>query len=176
MSTNDFTVNDAMAAAITAGKCSPCEKSKRGVVIFNSKGVISLGYNHPPAPMRCDGSLACRTHCRYLCIHAEEDALQHIIVSSSEERLRVCSNWKGSIGYMDPATPLQMLHLRVVDGAAVPSQGPSCWQCSRSILGTGKISQVWLLLPDGLRSYTPLDFHEQTLANCDMPAIRQEQP
>lgn len=172
MNTDYFTVNDAMAAAIAAGACSPCAKSKRGVVIFNSKGVISIGYNHPPEPMRCDGSEACRASCRYLCIHAEEDAMQHIIVLSSQERLRVCSNWQGRIGYMDPATPLQLLHVKVEDGKAVPSQGPSCWQCSRTILGTQKISQVWLMLDDGLCSYTPLDFHEQTLRNCELPVIR----
>jgi len=162
--------NDALAAAVTAGSCSPCAKSKRGVVIFVRSRIVAVGHNHPPEPMRCDGSVQCREHCAKLCIHAEDDALRHVIALGPYEQF--ASSWTGEIiGHRAESTGLQMLHVKVVDGQAVPSRAPTCWQCSRGILGFEKISRMWLLHEAGLRSYTPLEFHELTLANSGLPII-----
>jgi len=143
--------NRALEEAIKAAKRSPCSKSKRGVVLWCPEIYCSLtlGWNHPPEPMFCDGSEACRESCGKLCVHAEADALinaQHNVDGYS------------------------MLHVKVADGEAVPSGPPSCWQCSRLLLGA-KIKKVWLLHEEGLKLYTARDFHEQTLKNCGLPAI-----
>jgi len=169
-----FDENDALAAAVTVGSCSPCAKSKRGVVIFCRSGILSAGYNHQPEPMSCDGSERCREHCAKLCIHAEEDALQHVLCGKDGE---IVSNWQGPIvPYLDDA-PLQMLHVKVVDGKAVPSGNPSCWQCSRAILGFKKISRMWLLQERGLVSYEPSLFHSLSLANSGLPIhLKKDDP
>ncbi len=167
-----YTEIDALEAAATVGSSSPCAKSKRGVVIFTRSGLVAAGYNHPPAPMRCDGSTACREHCNKLCIHAEDDAIQHLI--AIDPRGQYACSWTGEIiGHRAEDTGLQMLHVKVVDGHAVPSRAPSCWQCSRTILGSGKIDRMWLLHAEGLRSYTSLEFHETTLRNCHLPVIKE---
>jgi len=170
--TNEFTPNDALHAAVAEGARSPCAKSKRGVVIFTTQGLLAGGHNHPPDPFRCDGSKLCRRACTELCIHAEEDAMQHVIMGPS--KTSVVSNWSGMLTQMNIiGVDLQMLHVKVVDGKAVPSREPSCWQCSKSILGSGKIDRMWLLREDELRSYTPLEFHEATLRNCWLPVIKE---
>lgn len=64
-----------------------------------------------------------------------------------------------------------MLHVKVVEGIGVPSGLPSCWQCSREILVSG-LSWFWLFHDDGLKKYSPVDFHEQTLRNVGLPVLR----
>lgn len=153
----------AIAEAITEARKSPCSKSRRGVVIFHrglkgltSAGIHARGFNGPPPPMTCDGSVECKSACSKICIHAEASALIDLLGLA-----------------MDPArlSDLEMLHVKVVDGQAVASGPPSCWQCSRLILKAG-ISKMWLLHDDGLRSYTAQEFHALTLERCGLPAIQ----
>lgn len=143
--------NDALMEAVRAGIKSPCAKSKRGVVIWSPSDtlVYATGFNHPPRQMACDGSKACRDACGKLCIHAERHAL---------DQLRV----------RKPG--LHMLHVKVVDGAPVPSGPPSCWQCSRDIL-EADIEHMWLMHDDGLRAYSAREFHELTLDHHHLPVI-----
>lgn len=131
-------------AAIEASIKSPCQKSKRGVVIFNESGMLAYGWNHRP-DNHCTGSDSCRKFCNQLCVHAEQDAIIKVNKNNFENS--------------------QMLHIKTVDGNAVPSGPPSCWQCSRIILDVG-IKAMWLLEDDGWNKYDANSFHEITLKNC----------
>jgi hypothetical protein len=156
---------DALKKAIEIAKESPCQKSKRGVVVWNGEntqpittprglGQWDADHNGPPPGFACDGSPACRAHCSKLCLHAEERVI---------------------LG-MEDYTYSDMLHIKVVDGEAVPSGPPSCWQCSRKILEKD-FERIWLMHDeDGslvLKSYTATEFHEQTLINCGLPVIKK---
>ena len=146
--------HEALEYAVEAAKQSPCVKSQRGVVIWRRDMTlpISVGWNHPPAPHECGRNEACRAACNKLCIHAEMDA----ILKALETR-----------GVAD----FYLLHVKVVDGKAVPSGLPSCWQCSRLILQC-RMKAVWLLHESGLQAYDPEEFHWYTLDNNSLPVFR----
>lgn len=145
--------NMALSIAVSIGTSSPCEKSKRGVVIWRPGDSESFmgGYNHPPSPFKCDGSEACRASCGKVCVHAEAHAL---------------------LGAKKSVRGMDMLHVKVVDGEAVASGPPSCWQCSRLMLEAG-VAGMWLLHEDGLRRYDIEEFHALTLQHCGLPVIRE---
>lgn len=130
--------------AIAAAIKSPCQKSKRGVAIWNGNVLLSVGWNHQPEGFECDGSERCRASCNKLCEHAEMDAL-----------LKIGNLSEGA----------EMLHIEVKDGKAVSSGPPSCWQCSRSIVDR-KIHRMWLLENGEWKAYTAKEFHEITLEKC----------
>jgi deoxycytidylate deaminase len=148
--TKPYTKNDALRDAVYFANRSPCAKSKRGVVIFNESGICAAGYNAPPEPFVCTGDNDCRDACGKTCVHAEQAAL----LEYDGHGLR--------------GQP-QMLHVKTVDGVAVPSGPPSCWQCSKLILASGIVSGIWLLHEDGLRLYDPVTFHRMTLQYCSLP-------
>jgi len=157
----------ALQAAVIVGRDSPCAKSKRGVVIFDRHlGLLAVGNNHPPDGFACDGSDECRDNCNKLCIHAEADALAQLNRELQIRRDEFVMLGE-EIGEMRP----EMLHVKVVDGDAVASGEPSCWQCSRHVINFG-ITAFWLLHEDGLRRYDPQEFHEHTLRVCRLPVIR----
>lgn len=136
-------------AAVTVACESPCEKSKRGVVILRLNGkVLGRGFNHPPAGVRCTGDRACREACRHICVHAEMSALRDVGSRSG---------------------PLEVVHVKVIGGIAVPSGGPSCSPCARDLLDDGRVTFVWLLLEDGWRRYTIAEFYNLTMQACTLP-------
>lgn len=145
---------EALEAAIRAAQWSTCKKSRRGVVIWRRNGgLISSGWNQP-AMGHCDGSAECRRDCNKICVHAEVYAL------------REAARYGKGISHSE------MLHVKVVKSRAVPSGPPSCWQCSREILGSG-VRVMWLLHADAsgapfLKSYTVKEFHEATLRFCGL--------
>lgn len=143
-----YTAQDALRDVIATACVSGCAKSKRGVVIFSPAQMVVAANNSPPMPFRCDADEACRAVCNKVAVHAEERAL--LAVGS---RARGC----------------ELLHVKVVNGYAVPSGPPSCWQCSRAIVEAGIVG-VWLLHEDGLRRYDALDFHRRTLAHHGITA------
>lgn len=148
----------AIQAAIAAGKLSPCAKSKRGVSIFGANVfgnivVYSQGHNAQPPGFACDGSDECRSACAELCEHAEAAALRRL----DED---------------DTFGPLELLHIKVVDGEAVVSGGPSCSRCSTAILADGRIARVWLLHAEGWRCYGADEFHELSLLANQRPVLR----
>ena len=149
----------AMLLAVDAAKRSPCAKSKRGVVIWCPiNSMFAIGFNHPPDGFRCDDSDACREHCNKLCLHAEQEALMAA---------------RGRSVFRSSPRVLHLLHVKVdADGNAVPSGPPSCWQCSRLIVDCLHIDTVWLLEDEGLRSYTPHEFHVRTLEYCQLPVFK----
>lgn len=156
-----FTEQWALAQAISAAQQSPCAKTQRGAVLWRraSEGkqglYLGAGFNHPPKPFKCDGSVACRENCNKVCNHAEEDALLKVPT-------RVAARWS--------LPECEMLHIEVVNGRAVSSGQPTCWQCSRKILAVG-LKAMWLFHKSGLKSYTPEEFHRLTLKNNQLPIL-----
>lgn len=139
---------EALVHAVDAARRSPCAKSKRGVVVFRPDGGFHFtACNGPPTGFACNGSDACRGSCNKVAVHAEERAIR-------------------LAGFH--ADGAELLHVKVVDGEAVPSGAPSCWQCSRVVVDSG-IAAVWLLHEDGLRRYPAAEFHRLTLAACGLP-------
>ncbi len=157
MSTLLEVVHGLIPAAVAVGRQSPCAKSKRGVVVFHpvhdnrlrilGTRVVGRGRNAQPPPRACTGSAACREACAMTCVHAE---LAAILDAGKAE----CAG-------------AHMLHVKVVDGQAVPSGGPSCWQCSRHILHAG-VGTMWLLHDGGLRGYSAEEFDRLTREACDI--------
>lgn len=122
-----------------------------------SGGLLSQGYNHP-VDSPCDGSDACRADCAKRCLHAEQHAIM--------EAQRYGKGIQGA----------EMLHVKIVDDQPVPSGEPSCWQCSRVIIGSD-LAAMWLLVLNDegepvLRRYTTREFHELTLRNCGIHPYR----
>lgn len=135
--------------AVKAAARATCEKSKRGVIIVNpfKDEPLSFGWNGPPAPFECAGSDFCREVCNQVAVHAEARALMSAI---------------------PPVKGRDLVHIKVVEGRAVPSGGPSCWQCSRLIVEAG-IRNVWLKHEaEGWRPYSAEEFHRKTLENCNL--------
>jgi deoxycytidylate deaminase len=155
---------------------SPCEKSKRGAVLFDRsrsefsaadrrQRIVGIGYNGQPEPFSCNGSEACRAACGKLCLHAEQRA----ILGMSDYGVRA---------------EFELVHVKVVDGVVVPGGGPSCWQCSRLVVEVG-IRGVWLYeFPAGnltghdlrevvgeWRFYLATDFHRETAVHNGLPII-----
>lgn len=178
-------------AARQAAIKSPCQKSKRGVAIFNPEthdrftrhiglGTISdlraaqrdvlagAGFNGPPPGYLCDGSVACRRDCAKFCLHAEHRAIR-------------------AAGFLDDVRHLELVHVKLAlettvrgDKGEIEAGGPpTCWQCSKEILDVG-LRGVWLyeklvsddgqalILGGAWRFYTAHDFHNETLKNCDI--------
>jgi deoxycytidylate deaminase len=144
----------ALSWATDVGARSPCHKSRRGVVIWmpGEGHAVASGFNHQPRGFACDGSLACRKHCSDLCVHAEAAALASLT---------------------DARTGLHMLHVKSVEQGYVHSGGPSCVRCSKLILDDSRIAVMWLLHRDGLRKYTPEEFHRLTLERLQLPVITE---
>jgi hypothetical protein len=59
----------------------------------------------------------------------------------------------------------EMLHVKTVDAALVPSGPPSCVECSKLILAAG-IAGMWLFHADGWRRYDASDFHGVSLGTA----------
>ncbi len=140
----------AVASAIAQAEQSPCAKSHRGAAIVEDGRVVTTGCNHPPRGRSCLGTQACRDACRKLCVHAEIDALRKVA---------------------DPDAELEVVHVKVKDGVAVPSGNPSCWQCARDMLDDGRVVAVWLLLETGWRRYTITEFYDFTAHNERLPLL-----
>lgn len=122
-------IQDRVQQAVVAAMSSPCH-SKRGVVIWRPPicGTVSVGFNHQPAPFRCDGSESCKRNCGKTAIHAEQMA---ILMAE-----------RGNI----PGA--EMLHVKAKDGLPCASMAPSCLECSKLILFSGIQGMHLLHLPE----------------------------
>lgn len=135
-------------------RASRCGKSKRGAIAVDARGdIVGLGFNEPPGDRCCSGDDACRAACGKLCIHAEAAALA-----------LVPDNVRG---------PIEIIHVKVVDGEPVPGGGPSCWQCARDMLADGRVAAVWLLHDSGWRRYPIVEFYELTMIECGLPVLQE---
>lgn len=147
-----YSAEQALERAVRMGAQSPCAKSKRGVVIWHPDlfDILCANHNRPPRGFSCNGSEACRANCRKHCVHAEMAAI---------------------IDAKNGLHQMHMLHVKVIDGEAVPSGPPSCTDCSKHILQAG-IRTMWLLHEDGLRGYGAEEFHELSLRHHGLPVIK----
>lgn len=150
--------------ATEMGAMSPCEKSRRGVVIWFvgwPPGTPDAVVDHNrPASGDCDGSEACRAACSKICIHAEQGAIFSALHLIHDDRARL----RGA----------ELLHVKVVDGAPVPGGPPSCVDCSKLILESG-ISGVWLWeVERGWVRRDAYTFHCETLLNLKLPTFPKD--
>lgn len=151
--------------AVEQAMLSPCAKSKRGALVIDVGGwtgtnrgvVVGRGFNAQPGDHACDGTDACRNACGRICEHAEAAAIRDAHRHPFSDR--------------GLPSGLHMLHVKAVDGAAVPSGPPSCEKCSVTMLAH-KVSVMWLLRPWGLIAYSMDYFHAETLGNLHLPVIR----
>jgi len=164
----EYAIDTARRAALE----SPCQKSKRGVALFNRETadlivrnggmyrtmIAGTGFNGPPPGFICDGSEACRADCGKFCVHAEVRGIR-------------------AAGILDDVGDLELVHVKVVGGLVVDSGPPSCWQCSREVLDVG-LRGVWLFeqpvdrtAAPGWRYYTAHDFHCATLMHCGIAGV-----
>jgi hypothetical protein len=154
-------INWAIGEAIS----SPCQKSKRGVVIYDPNledtsmfSPIGTGLNGPPRG-GCDGS--CRSRCSELAVHAEVRAI------------RASSYWLGRTGYLPHRLDnMHLVHVKVTNDKGpwelTAGKGPCCIGCSAQLLDVN-IGRIWLYEthPDGNRwvCYTAEEFHRVTIEN-----------
>ncbi len=166
----------ALEHAIISARMSPCRKDRRGAAVFNPDamyapaGVLGTGYNGQPPPFRCDGTCATGGRCGKLCVHAEDRAIRHALFTQGiNAGVRVFD------GPFQPLRGLDIVHI-ALDERNMPRAGggPSCWQCSRTILDAG-LAHVWLYeerLREGPRwwRYTAEEFHTVTMVTCEIVA------
>lgn len=145
-----------LSIAVDVAKGSPCAKSRRGVVIFDSLGhVVGRGFNSPPCGWTCARTEECRANCRNICVHAEQAAILDA----------------GRI-----VLGMQMLHIEIDDAGhpLTADKGPTCLECAKLILAAG-IKTMWLYQQNegtrGLTPYPGFDFHLQTLANLGLLTV-----
>lgn len=127
--------------AVSVAAQSPC-LSQRGAVVFDKHVVTGFGCNDKPNGFTCDRTEHCKATCRVEAVHAEQIAL-----------LKAGRYAHGC----------DLLHVKVVDGALVPSGEPSCVECSKLMVAAG-IDGVWLYHDDGWRKYAMREFHGRSLA------------
>lgn len=175
----------AIHAAVTAARQSPCQKSKRGAVLFHpTTGLVTYGSWNSRPDNKCDercqpkasdlvrGSVPGFGHssrCSMLCIHAEVRAIR--LAGYLSERSQFISG--GGDAFV--LTDLELVHAKVdARGKLVPSGGPSCWQCAKEVADTG-IRGVWLYethsvgmegVEEGWDFYPNAKFCEITLREC----------
>lgn len=137
--------------AIDLAYDSPCQKSKRGAVLFKGDVPVDGAFNGPPTGYECLGNQDCQDTCGKRCMHAEE-------------RLLVRSDYRWDFSEHD------MLHVKIVDDQLVPSGDPSCWQCSRTMVDVG-LAGMWLYHKDGWKRYEVRDFHDCTMFVCGIPMV-----
>lgn len=146
--------------AIAMAKLDGCRGSRRGVVIFDpeTRKVFARGRNAPPRPFKCDNSADCNRDCGKICVHAEQEAL-YVLAGQGWSKT-------GDHGR------LELVHVKVVDGALVAGGPPSCWQCSRAILAAG-LYGVWLYEGASPQEgawhwYSAVVFHRLTIDSCGL--------
>ena len=140
-------------AAISQALASPCEKSKRGVVIVKYTRIIAEGYNGPPPGFDCEKEV-CYDQCATYAMHAEQRAISHAYKSGNQ-------SLEGTVMY----------HVRV-KGAEVDTvtDGPSCVDCSKWVLEAG-IAEFVLREREGYVEYSAMEFHKASLEGAARKAL-----
>lgn len=164
---------------------SPCGKSQRGAVVFDADTGAVYGHacNHLPGGIECADAIkrrdyprgiviattldeqtarakaeACRSACGARCVHAETAAILRTAVAARAT-----------------LTGLEIVHLKVVNGEAVASGGPSCVPCAAMILEAG-LAACWLFHAvdrfqehPGWRRYPAAEFYRLSCAAKGLP-------
>lgn len=140
---------EALDLAIVSAALSPCGKSRRGVVVFDTNQrnlILAQGCNYLPIG-RCNGSDICQATCAARCRHAEENATVDALVG---------------IGTGGDVSGLEVVHIETIEGVPQSSGAPSCYHCSGFMLASG-IAAVWLLHEHGWHQYEIEEFHRLSL-------------
>lgn len=186
----DYVVEAARKAALK----SPCQKSKRGVVLFDPgqhdtavhimemyssptgahltrAGFSEAGYEIRDR-MVIAGSGFNGPPPGFLC-----DGSQECRADCSKFCLHAEHRAISAAGILDDVHDLELVHVKVVDGQVIEGGPPSCWQCSREIVDVG-LKGVWLFEQPidrtayaGWRYYTAHDFHCATLVHCGIAGV-----
>ena len=161
--------------AEAAAACSPCAKSRRGVVAWqlDTLTYLECAYNRPPRGYACSRDPACKATCGQTAIHAEQALLASLGMLGMTIRT-------GDIGMVD------LLHVKIgPNGRVIPGGGPSCVQCSKAILDGGLVAGMWLyeagavitgITTGSWRRYPADAFHRATLANLTIAHRGSETP
>jgi deoxycytidylate deaminase len=153
LSGKEMSVADIFSAeAVRLAKQSPCEKSKRGVVIVKDDVIVGRGFNGPPGGYACAG--VCREYCSEYTVHAEMRAVFNALMSGV--------SLFGARAY----------HVKAVDGVAVPKGIPSCLPCSKHMLDVG-LSEIVLMDEQGYALYGVEEFYLRTTENVALPIPRE---
>lgn len=141
--------------AVKTARLSPCAKSKRGVVIYSPPEdpsdphdvtAIANGFNGQPKPFTCDASERCRETCAKRCAHAEERAIRQACIvealgtfdANRDRSIRDLTLVLGNL------REYEAVHVKVdAVGNLTWGGGPSCWQCSRTVLDVN-LGAFWL--------------------------------
>lgn len=132
---------DPQSMAIDIGVQSPCDKSKRGVVIIGyNRGIgtvaAHVSAHNAPARGTCRQSARCREQCRHICNHAEQIALVRWAAHVPARRV--------------PQLDVELYHCKVNNlGMMIPTGGPSCVPCANALRAYGHIRAVWLFQKSG---------------------------
>ena len=159
----------AIEEAISVALRSPCQKSKRGVVVYLNTPeaprwtrIVGVGFNGQPDGA-CTGTQACRVQCNKICVHAEVRAIRDACASGACTRAR-------------PSEPklkgYSAVHVKLDDrGQLVAGGKPSCWQCAREVADV-ELDAFWLyeVRPAPSKGvwvpYTAKAFLQATLEAC----------
>ena len=144
--------------AIGQARRSPCQKSKRGVVIFKDGNILGTGFNEPVNPNNCIPEI-CLSVCSLYTIHAERKALQNALASGHE------------------LTAASVLHIKLSQAFFVPEVGEviraeasddlSCDDCSGYMQRLSQkmpLKEFILYQSRGYIAYGIEEFHNLTLA------------
>ena len=167
----------AVDLAVAQASWSPCEKSKRGVVIYDPNGAeaaIGIGTNGwPMGRGGCGADEACRARCGELAVHAETRAIQRACHFVGVHNYQ--TSHEVPEGKWLPHFNLKFLHLVHVkvtnhDGRweLTVGKGPSCMACAAQIADVN-LGAVWLYEdhPEGPRwvQYRGQEFYDVTIKN-----------
>ncbi len=125
--------------AVLAARQGPCAKSKRGVVLVSAypligeaRGLIQNSgfFNGPPAPFVCSGTAECAKACGQISVHAEARAV---------DWLRDCRRRAALVHVKIDSEIVDLDKKTLVAGGP-----PSCVTCSRAMLESGAVTDVFL--------------------------------
>ena len=147
MSGPPITFDDFVRIALEAAAESPC-RSQRGAVAFSGgelerRELVAVGFNTKP-DRSCDGSDRCKATCRREAVHAE----QALLASGVDLTL---------------GGPVEVIHVKAIDGKLAPSGPPDCIECSKLLMFAGIVA-VWLYHVDGWRRYPIAEFHMRSIS------------
>ncbi len=164
-------------AALVAARQSPCQKSKRGAMVFHPfKGFIGLASWNSRPDGQCDGR--CQfigmdppepSVCSRMCLHAEARAIRYALTDGA------IADLEENDGPAIEIAGCELVHVKVdAHGELVPSGGPSCWQCAKEIADVGLFG-VWLYetvsfgnegVEERWNFYPTQQFYDLTMKEC----------
>lgn len=141
---------------------SPCQKSQRAAVVFNSlletNPIILASAVNKPEDENCNTSY-CPRICRFNATHAERAVLRKVISQFALEELSGAS----------------LLHIKRKNGRITPVSKVTCWDCSsyayhlQQDLGI-RFSEFITQTPQGYLAFSIAEWYELSLQNNQLYA------